>query len=435
VNEVSLCQKNKNPTFKRSKMNEAGIMLVDVVILHLYWRHREICRIAILAFSCLLFLLNGSATAKSLTDPDLSVAVEALIKYGSKPTKFSYPINRLMSEGAKLISVQFSDVFTVTYKKPGLGQLEFGCIVDGAPDKVLDHLDEQRWIIDSEGKNSLDWNAATSGRPMSAKEKKAYSYLIQSLVFTSLDIKLNMGNERPKDESTWRYISNTNFRELENLLGPASLKSIEWENLSPLKGSAQCDWKRFLYGDSFSYDTYAQGPGKHWEENASISIYPKQKPLPVEQRIIRLVIKPKVPQHDSSLDQSVEQFIDSMLKGNQKQFLRFVSKKKGVLIRPTTGIHTNKLYRIPYIRLVSDFKNPMGGYTYEFFVTGEFESFNEQVRDVKGNKWKNIGGRRYVPATASGTPRQWQASQFYIQWAKENNRWIVSEIGDPANSE
>jgi hypothetical protein len=65
-------------------------------------------------------------------------------------------------------------------------------------------------------------------------------------------------------------------------------------------------------------------------------------------------------------------------------------------------------------------------------LTGHVEgnhvgSFSHQLQ-IRRPRWRRAAGNRFVPADEP------DSSPFYVQWRREDGRWVVSEIGDETYS-
>ena len=140
------------------------------------------------------------------------------------------------------------------------------------------------------------------------------------------------------------------------------------------------------------------------------------------------------PKADASLESAMQRFINSIETKNTKVFLSYVSPAKGITVMNTidqgeTGNADKPVLdsKLTYKMLAADFKKK-GEYYQDIFVSSEFSpDFHDAFANRK-EKWSLGAGDKFmIIDETEGKP----SNSLYVKWEKEDNRWVVVEVGRP----
>jgi hypothetical protein len=122
------------------------------------------------------------------------------------------------------------------------------------------------------------------------------------------------------------------------------------------------------------------------------------------------------------VEAAMKGLIVSLQKKDVTKFLSFFSRR--TFFYANNPLNVDRA-TVPYLELERDLRRK-GPWYYTYIERGEGGDMDAFVDNIgNGEMWPRLGGARFVPPGSSDD------SLTYVQWAKEDGRWVVYEIAYP----
>ncbi|MEK6283179.1 MAG: hypothetical protein AABN95_22715 [Acidobacteriota bacterium] len=122
----------------------------------------------------------------------------------------------------------------------------------------------------------------------------------------------------------------------------------------------------------------------------------------------------------TALETAMRKFIAAFKKPDVNAFLSLFSRSGFFYANNPLNVVR---YAVPYSELEGDLIRKGGLYCSYLKRCDELDAFVDHIGD--GKMWPRVGGARFVP------PGYEDGSLTFVQWRKENGRWVIAEIGYP----